>query len=64
MRWTSIPSGAGGNTDSLSGNDNLRQHILDVTYLLTLFLFNAHFHKAPTVAARSSLSSEDLDVII
>ena len=31
-------------------------------YFLTLFLFKAHFHNAPTVAASSCLP-EDLDVI-
>ena len=33
-------------------------------YLLTLFLSNAHFQRAPTVAARSCVFSEDLDPIV
>lgn len=66
LRWTSIPS-RGRVALRYRNRDKHRQYRpwpdVDFTHLLTLFLFKAHFHKAPTVAARSWWSSEDLDVI-
>ena len=56
LRWTSIPS-RGSLVSRYRNRDKHPQYRpwpdVDFTHLLTLLLFKAHFHKAPTVAARS-----------